>query len=175
MTQRRLLVLGFVAIGLLGFASGAFLVSQLALRQQAADHATLASHEATIASLRAQSARLDTVWLVKQDTFRLYRQRWDTLRTVERFTDTLIHRDTVRMVIAVADSTIRACTSLVETCEDQKAVLRSRVVAESTAVQALSRQLSRARIRSRLGCTVGPSVTEQGVSYIGASCGLRVF
>lgn len=171
MTGKTFLAILIAAI-VAGFGAGTYVTSQKAARQAAADQALLGERDRTIEALKANVARLDTVWLVQTDTFRVFRQRWDTLRQVERFTDTLIHRDTLRLVVAVADSTIQACTDLLGTCDQQKMALRSIIRADSAAVRALSRSLSRERIKSRFGCTAGPSVNQHGASWFGASCGV---
>lgn len=166
--------------GLVLGAGGAWtLCSRGRALEQAADHATIAAHETTIADLRARAARLDTVYT--RDTVRLrsWRDRWDTLRLVTNRVDTLISIDTLRLVVRVADSTITACSDALGTCEERTAVLRSLVTADSSAIRALSRSLARAKIRSRLACVVGPSALPVAgtvkVGVVGASCGLQLF
>jgi hypothetical protein len=66
---------------------------------------------------------VDTVWRVQRDTFVVRRTRVDTLtRTVEQW-----KHDTIAVVryVREADSTIKACSALVVTCE-QRAEIRDR-------------------------------------------------
>lgn len=166
-----------------GLLVGAVAVWSLCLSQRraerAADQATIAAHAQTIAALQAQVGRLDTIYVERTKERIRTATRWDTVRTVVDRVDTLISVDTLRLVVATADTAIRACTLAVETCEQRTAALRSIISADSSQVRALSRELARAKIRSRLACTVGPSATVVAgavrVGYVGASCGFRVF
>jgi hypothetical protein len=69
-------------------------------------------------------AVLDTVYLRDTLRLRVLVTRWDTLRqTVDRWKhDTLV----VERVVQVADSTIRACTATVLTCEQRVALTTRR-------------------------------------------------
>ena len=69
-------------------------------------------------------AVLDTVYLRDTLRLRMLVTRWDTLRqTVDRWKrDTLV----VERVVQVADSTIRACTATVLTCEQRVALTTRR-------------------------------------------------
>lgn len=76
-------------------------------------------------SLERVSAKLDTVYVVQRDTLWRRIARLDTLTvTVEQW-----KHDTVRVVeyVTRADSVVRACTALVVTCEEEKAVFRSTI------------------------------------------------
>jgi hypothetical protein len=65
-------------------------------------------------------AVLDTVYLRDTLRLRVLVTRWDTLRqTVDRWKRDTI---TVERVVQVADSTIRACTATVLTCEQRVAL-----------------------------------------------------
>lgn len=174
MTGKTFLLL-LVGALLLGGFGGCYLAGQQARERAAADQATIASLEQSIATLNAQQARIDTVYAVQRDTLVRRLTRWDTVRSVERFTDTLVSVDTLRLVVQVADSAIQACTALVGTCEDQKALLRQRIALDSSALRSLSRELARARVRNRLGCTLGPGATTTGLDYLAVSCGVRIF
>lgn len=75
---------------------------------------------ARLDSLAAAAARTDTVYL--RDTVRLtrWRTQWDTVRQdVDRW-----KHDTIEVVrfVAVAESTITACTDALRTCEARVAV-----------------------------------------------------
>lgn len=68
-------------------------------------------------SLRLAQAQVDTIY--QRDTVRLWRvkERWDTaVVTVDRW-----KRDTLEVVryVALADSTVRACTAALRTCEQR--------------------------------------------------------
>jgi hypothetical protein len=68
-------------------------------------------------SLALAQRRVDTLYRVQRDTFYRYRDRLDTLTvTVERW----MH-DTVQVVrfVALADSTVRACSAALLTCEER--------------------------------------------------------
>lgn len=85
---------------------------------------------AQLDSLATVGRRLDTVYL--RDTLRLtqYVDRWHRLTDTMRLTDTLHRRDTVtvtREVLVVADSTIRACTAALGTCEQRVGNLSQRL------------------------------------------------
>lgn len=166
-------------VGVVTFLVGAGLVGAISAAQRAqeaaADRARLESTAATIASLRAQVGRHDTVYVARRDTFRLLRTRWDTVKSVERTTDTLVRIDTLRLVVRVADSVIAACSAALETCDQRTARLRDWIQVDSMTIRSLQRELTRARLRNRFGCTVGPGATRRGVEYVAASCGLRVF
>jgi hypothetical protein len=79
-------------------------------------------------------AVLDTVYLRDTLRLRVLVTRWDTLlKTVDRWKrDTLV----VERVVQVADSTIRACTATVLTCEQRVAltVRRAELAEEELAI-----------------------------------------
>lgn len=143
--------------------------------QRADDRATIAQHEQTIKALQRQQRRVDSVYISDTVNLRSWRDRWDTLRLVTHTTDTLVSIDTLRLVVGVADSTIQACTTALGTCEERLAVRDQRIAVDSSTIRALSRSLARARVRSRLGCVAGPTLTPGGIDYVGVSCGIRVF
>jgi hypothetical protein len=79
-------------------------------------------------------AVLDTVYLRDTLRLRVLVTRWDTLRqTVDRWKHDTI---TVERVVQVADSTIRACTATVLTCEQRVAltVRRAELAEEELAI-----------------------------------------
>lgn len=76
-------------------------------------------------SLRKVGARVDTLWRVQRDTFYVRRVRVDTLtQTVE-----IWKRDTLKVVeyVAQADSTIKACSALVLTCEERGVIYEAQL------------------------------------------------
>lgn len=76
-------------------------------------------------SLAKVGARVDTVYRVQRDTFYVRRVRVDTLtQTVE-----LWKHDTTKVVeyVAQADSTIKACSALVLTCEERSAIYEAQL------------------------------------------------
>jgi len=129
-----------------------------------------------IDSLALQTAKIDTVFA--RDTVRLatWRTRWDTVRSERtlRLTDTVW----VRAALAVADSTVTACTEALQTCATRGALL---------AVQRDSLAALTVRLRQpppRFGCTVGLTYTvgdlterrrwDDLASRAGVTCGWRV-
>jgi len=114
----------FVFAALLGVAVFVYGEEQ---RKRGAAEADDRRAAAVIDSIATAGARVDTVWRVQVDTFYVRRQRVDTLtRTVE-----LWKRDTLRVVeyVQQADSTIRACSALVVTCEERGALYRAELQA----------------------------------------------
>lgn len=166
-----------VTVAALVFAAGYWFRSREDRERAASDQATLASLRLTVAELERQTARVDTVYRRQVDTLRVRLQRWDTVRTVVARVDTLlsVSVDTLRLVVAVADSTIAACSTALDTCEDRDRLRLARIAADSAALRALSRELARARVRSRLGCVVGPSAGLDGVTYAAIGCGVRIW
>lgn len=131
-------------------------------------------------SLRVQAAKLDTVFV--QDTIRFtqWRDRWRILR------DTLLSEKTIRFAdtvwvkefVAVADSTITACSEALQTCTD-----RGRVIGlQRDSLVSLNARLNRKP--SRFGCVMGVTYTVGDVvdsrswddlkNRAGVSCGLRI-
>jgi hypothetical protein len=88
-----------------------------------ADSATALAQEARAAvdSLKQIEASLRELYRTDTVTLTRWRTRWDSIVGPGR-TDTL----TVGQVIGVADSTIRACTAVVQTCEQRVAVATER-------------------------------------------------
>ena len=151
-------------------AAGYSLSAVPASQRAAADAATLAGYRHSVAALEAQAGRLDTLYIRQMDTLKVMRTRWDTVRLATHTTDTL----TLRLVVAVADSTINACAAALTTCDQRTAVLRSILAVDSGAIRALSRDLARAKMRGRLACVAGGAATAKGFG-LGGACGLRLF
>jgi hypothetical protein len=72
------------------------------------------------AHLLQQSAKADTVYIHKVDTLRLTRRVTDSILT----TDTVFHRDTVRLWLAAERN---ACDQALSACDTQKALLNLRI------------------------------------------------
>lgn len=87
--------------------------------------------DSTVRALGSRVRVVDTIY--RRDTVRLTRrvQTWDTVtRVVAAMPDTVrVPVEVVRWVAAEADSTIRACRAVVETCEQRVAVRDSLNVA----------------------------------------------
>lgn len=164
----------YAALAAILVAGGYALCAVPASKRAAADAATLASYKQSLTALQAQAGKLDTLYVHQRDTLRVLRTRWDTVRLATHTTDTLVSVDTLRMVVAVADSTINACSVALTTCDQRTAVLRSILAVDSGAIRALSRDLARAKLRSRLACVVGGAGTAKGFG-LGGACGVRLW
>lgn len=157
------LVLAVVLVGLL----------LLFLRERQA--AIRAERRAVTAEEAADSLRRrgDSVAVVYQvDTLRLTRwmTRWDSV-TLPGVVDTV----PVEVLVAVADSTIRACTVALSTCELRVATERER--GDSLAVAAASwRKVARGKwVTPRLELTVTPRLDPQAAAEVSVGRGrLRV-
>lgn len=150
----RIAVEGIVAVlGILAVVLG---VNTCTAKRDGRAEARIAALRAVNDSLIAASRRVDTVYV--RDTLRLtmWRTRLDTLR------DSLTITDTVEVLryIAVADSTIAACTDALRTCEARVAVRDERIVA----LERLNREM-----RSAAQCTVLAIVScpSRTTAYIG--------
>lgn len=113
----------------------------------------------TIAELRARHDRAVTRFRVDTVRFTAHDTRYVRLRDTVLLhrTDTLISIDTVRMLVAAADSTIRACRVTVSDCE-------ARAEAAEGIVQQQARQITALRRTTRhwyqrLGVTFGYGLT----------------
>lgn len=96
--------------------------------QQAADNARI------IATDKGQVAKADTVFVAKTDTLTRYIARTTTLHdtVLKHLTDTVL----VKEYVATADSTIRACSDVVLSCDTVRARYRALVSADSVAALA---------------------------------------
>ena len=159
-------VIAAVVLIAAGYALSAVPASQRA----AADAATLAGYRHSVAALEAQAGRLDTLYIRQMDTLKVMRTRWDTVRLATH----TVSVDTLRLIVAVADSTINACAAALTTCDQRTAVLRGILAVDSAAIRALSRDLARAKMRGRLACVAGGAGTAKGFG-LGGACGLRLF
>lgn len=157
-----------------GIVVGTIRANSLNNLQHARDQATIESHNRTISTLLKTQSKLDTVFITKYDTLKTIMRRWDTLRTIVDRVDTLVHIDTLRILIQAGDSMRQACTSTITACEVRFDNMKQLFTAESTQVAALSRELARAKVRSRLACTLGGGLTTRGFDT-GVLCGIRIF
>lgn len=78
-------------------------------------------HAKRIVELEAQAAQVDTVYLT--DTLWLTKVRYETDTILATKTDTVMHIDTVRILIA---GERKACDAVIQTCE-QRVAARDRV------------------------------------------------
>lgn len=89
-------------------------------RRRGAAEAQGARWKAELDALAKVVARVDTVYRVRRDTFYVQRDRLDTMTvTVEAW-----KHDTVRVVeyVARADSTVRACSLALLSCDEREAL-----------------------------------------------------
>lgn len=180
MTTRLWLGTMLLAAVLSGVAAHVRATHQEALRQ-ARDEATMASYRTTVEQLRSRLAAAQQAY--RRDTVQLTRWlvNWDSVRALAKAQSRVdsvpvpVPFEVVRTVVETADSTIAACRSVIQSCETIRGVLEARVEADSATLQALSRSLARAKVRSRFGCVVGPTASLRGIDYAGVSCGVRVF
>ncbi len=119
-------------------------------------------------SLTRSGRGLDTVYVQRTDTLRLVRRHTDSLLV----TDTVVHTDTVRQLV---ERERLACDAVVQSCEEQKANLRSQVgnLRAQLANEAKRRRGFRV-LGIPLGCTAGLAATPQG-SGLGGACGVKLF
>lgn len=118
----------WLIILLLCMVGGSLYALERVQRSRAEHRAHVA--EQAVDSLKRLERAVDTVYLARVDTLRQWRTRWDSVLVAR--TDTL----TVERVVYLADSTIRACEAVVETCEVRVGLARERAdSAESAARQ----------------------------------------
>lgn len=128
--------------------AGLWVQHNAALRNEGALREQMAGLNARNAKLEDEAGRVDTAYIHDTVTFTRWKTRLDTLAVDMKVTDTV----QVRQFIAVADSTVRACSVALQTCEtrvalrDQRiAVLDSLLTAEKhTHPSWLSRTLGKA-------------------------------
>lgn len=117
--------------------------------------AALRASEHRADSLAHQLVQLDTVYVT--DTVRLTttRTHYVTLRdtVLAHLTDTVIHVDTVRQLLAAADSTIHACQVVVVTCEQRAATEHALRLEREQEIHVL--KASRPRVGFKSGVIVG--------------------
>jgi hypothetical protein len=105
--------------------------------------------DSTARVLARSVQRVDTLY--RADTVRLTRrvQSWDTVtRTVAALPDTVrVPVEVVRWVVAEADSTIAACRSVIQTCEQRVAVRDSLIAALSRRNALIREQVRRETLK----------------------------
>lgn len=108
--------------------------------------------DSTITALRKGVRAVDTVY--RRDTIRLTRriETWDTVtQVVAGLPDTVrVPVETVRWIVAEADSTITACRSVVQTCE-QRVAIRDSLNAVLVRQHALTREQVRRETLKKWG------------------------
>jgi hypothetical protein len=113
-------------------------------REQGALRERLRVEVAAAKALGRSVQRTDTVYL--RDTVRLTRRltQWDTVtRVVESIPDTVrVPVETVRWITATADSTIRECRIVQQTCEQRVAVRDSLLNVQRRQIEILTKQRS---------------------------------
>lgn len=102
--------------------------------------AKIKSLDSANAVLRAVKARVDTIHTQDSVRFVQWRVRYDTLRA----TDTLTLRDTLYVRKEIADSTISACSVVLNSCERAKAVRDSIIFNRDSALLAVKRMAEEA-------------------------------
>lgn len=97
-------------------------------QQQAIDNARI------IAAAKGGVAKADTIYVTRRDTLTRYVARTTTLHdtVLRHLTDTVL----VKQYVATADSTIRACSDVVLSCDTVRARYRALVSADSVAAAA---------------------------------------
>lgn len=100
------------------------------------------AQDAKIDSLRAITAQRDTVYHATVDTLRVVRVRTDSVfrRDTLRFTDTLVHVDTVRQLV---ERERLACDAVILSCE-------ARVAARDSIIAVQAEVIAAERSRDRL-------------------------
>lgn len=139
------------------------------LRDQGAAREREAALVERNAHLENDAGRIDTVYTV------------DTIRLVSRHTAYVASRDTLRItdtvqvrhLIALADSTISACSVALLTCEQAKANLRAQIANLDSTITAIQQQRP-GFLRRTFGCTAGLAATTKGAG-LGAACGVTLF
>ena len=119
------------------------------------------------ARLEDEAGRKDTVYVKDTIRLKIYTQSYKTLRDTLRITDTV----QVRATLALADSTINACSVALQTCETRVA-LRDQRIAVLDSLLTVERKRQPGFIKRRFGCTAGVAATTKGAG-LGASCGVR--
>ncbi len=103
------------------------------LRREGELRERLAGLEQRNAMLEDEAGRIDTVYRTDTITLRKVRYATDTLLA----RDTVIHTDTVRMLVAEER---RACSAALQTCEQQKANLRAQIANLDSTITVLNKQ-----------------------------------
>lgn len=112
------------------------------------DGVAVAALRDSLAQLRRDSARIDTLRVLTRDTLVSVRTRTDTVLRTLRALDTVVHVDTVERIV---ERERRACDDVVSACE------AGRLNAEGRAAN-LGRQLALERRRHRAGLKLRPCI-----------------
>src|SRR6185437_15041197 len=119
--------LAVVALVLLAAGGAGLAVHERAIGRQLQRNADLA--EAAHVAAHAV-AKAETVYVAKVDTFAIWRTRVDSVRymVLKHLTDTV----RVKAYVAATDSTIRACSDVILSCDTVRARYRALVAKDST-------------------------------------------
>ena len=119
--------LAMVALVLVAGGGAGLAVHERAIGRQLQRNADLA--EAAHVAAHAV-AKAETVYVAKTDTFTIWRTKLATVRdtVLKHLTDTVL----VRQYVATSDSTIRACSDVILSCDTVRARYRALVAKDST-------------------------------------------
>ena len=149
MTAKLWLVVAVLAGLLVGGIGLAVHERNVGRDQQRAADLPKAAHVAAHAVAKAE-----TVYVAKTDTFTIWRTKLATVRdtVLKHLTDTVL----VRQYVATADSTIRACSDVILSCDTVRARYRALVAKDSTLAASPKPNAS---FLSHIRKFVGPTIT----------------
>lgn len=140
MTHAKHAMAAYVLCACLGLVAKA--VYDRGQQEQGALRERLRAADSTARVLAVSARRVDTVY--QRDTVRLTRRltQWDTVtRVVESIPDTVrVPVETVRWITATADSTIRECRIVQQTCEQRVAVRDSLLDVQRRQLELMAKQ-----------------------------------
>lgn len=146
--------LAAIALGLLVLKGyGCERESQGVLKQQ------IKARETVIAALAKQQARVDTEYVRGKTVYLPTKARWDSVMA-----DTNVKKTPE---ILIADSAVKSCSRLVETCERRVAIRDSIMKEKDTLISYIKK-----RRPSRFGCAAPFVFAIRGFD-LGAACGFR--
>jgi len=143
--------LAMVALVLVAGGGAGLAVHERAIGRQLQRNADLA--EAAHVAAHAV-AKAETVYVAKVDTFAIWRTRVDSVRymVLKHLTDTV----RVKEYVATSDSTIRACSDVILSCDTVRARYRALVAKDSTLAASPKPNAS---FLSHIRKFVGPTIT----------------
>jgi hypothetical protein len=184
-------------LGLLGAGLGGVALWNGHERALGALGATIAARDAQLDSLRHRAARVDTVYRGDTAAFHALAGRYAVLLARWRAgqvtpSSTTNASDTSNtlvvgppgtppvppllvdpgQVIAVADSTIAACSHVVLTCAARVAARDSIIATQDTVISLLKKKANGTWWSRHVGCVAGGVASRQGVE-LGVGCGLK--
>lgn len=138
MTKAKLYLAGFAALLILAAAVvGWWRAHERALILRGIQAEQVRALEERDAAQRKVDSLLAVEQVATVDTFVRWRDRWRDSIVTLTFTDTLVHVDTVRQIIHVADSTVRACETALGTCTRRVQSLLSLVANRDSVINIL--------------------------------------